>query len=630
VNSNVKTDSKNNKFPLLEKAKSLPTTPGCYLMLGKEKQVLYVGKAKNLKNRVSSYFNQSSKSPKTEIMVSKVVNFEIILTGNEAEALVLENNLIKKNTPKYNIRMRDDKSYPYVVVDWSEPYPTLKYLRRVKREGKREIFGPYPTGSNIGEILRLMNKLFGLRDCSLADFKSRKEPCLLYQLKQCTGPCLNLILQDDYQQRLKIALGLFKGKGKQVREYLYQQMLKFADNEEFEAAAFLRDGLDEIEKFISFSPQKNVDLGNETRDLDIIAYHQGDIEIDISFYLMRNGVLLGNKSFHFPIADCNEDIEEEISRFVFQYYANSHDSLPSLIVSSLSLENRQLLEAGLSFLLQEKNIKARVEVRNPGRNFQALYNLSLQQAIEGQRIRITNQASVYLGLNKLKELLSLKERPKRLECFDVAVWQGSAPTAAKILFEEGIALKSGYRHYHLSQREEGNNDFAMLQEALERRLKEQNLPDVFIVDGGKGQLNVFLKVLQKLEVSVPVVALAKEKTKSDFKSKEIISSQERLFIPGRSNPYILGKNRALLTILTQMRDEAHRFSRKLHHKVFDREQHGHWLDAVPGIGAKIKSRILNKMNMNIAELKALTVAEISAHFEISVSLAQALKQALKK
>lgn len=602
---------------LLDKANALPRRPGCYLMKSSNGIVLYVGKAKDLKARVTTYFQNSSKSPKTEILVGHIRDFDFLLTNSESEALVLENNLIKKHSPKYNIMMRDDRSYPYIVVDFNDDFPRLAYRRRVKREKGKKVYGPFVHGSSIGEILRILIKSFQLRDCTLREFFSRKEPCLLYQIKQCSAPCVGKINKSDYLEDLQMALNFFENKGEESITVLHEKMLKLAESEEFEHAALIRDNLSSLQNFLNFNKQENAELKGEVKDVDVVAYHVGEIEVDLSLYLIRNGALLGHKNFHFPVIDCEQEIESEVINYLFQYYSAGHESFPRFLVTGFCKENRILFNEALETL---GNIEV-VEAKNSDFDLTSLFELTKEHAKEHQRVRVLNEESVYVGLNKLKELLGMKERPVLLECYDIAIFQGKSPTASQIVFRDGKPDKKSYRHYHLSERDEGNNDFAMMKETLQRRVKKGDLPDVFIADGGKGQLSIFQAVLEEANLQIPVCAIAKSKAKGSFKDSEVKKSEERLFIPNRTNPYLLSKNKSLFRILTQMRDEAHRFSRRLHHKTEKKRTLTSWLDQVEGIGPKTKSKILENLELRPDELAGLSKEEISETLEVSIKIA---------
>lgn len=613
---------------LLAKANSLPKSPGCYLMKDGDGNILYVGKAKNLKSRVGSYFNGSAKSPKTSVLVSRIADFDFILTNSEAESYVLENNLIKDNRPKYNIRLKDDKSYPYVKVNKAHGFPKLEYVRRPKRKPGIELFGPYPSGSNISAVMRTITKAFNLRDCSDWDFASRKTPCILHQMGQCSAPCVGLISKEDYAKDVENALKVLKGNrgSKEAMGLLESKMAEFADNEKFEQAAMVRDYIEELQPFLERSFDQKVEFLNE-KNVDVFACHKGERELDISLYMIRQGSLLGHKSFHFFIDDLFDEISEEVILFMLQYYGQCEEPLPELIVADLSKDRAENFEKALAQTVGES---IRFKVATGGRKYKSLVEAARNHAEESQRVRLKNQESEFTGLNKLKDLLNLPERPRVLECYDIAVWQGKSPTASQVVFHDGRPDKKSYRYYHLEELPEGNNDFAMMKEVFERRLKKKPLPDVFIVDGGVAQVNVARKVLSEFGANIPVVGLAKSRDlKQGFRSSKVERSEERLVIPNRSNPYILSKCPSLFRVLVQMRDEAHRFSRKLHHKAEKKRIIRSWIDDVPGIGEKIRTEILKKLTTPKEDLAKMNVKELSDLLGIQVRHAKAIYEHLR-
>ena len=315
---------------LLEKANSLPQAPGCYLMKDKNGRVIYVGKAKKLKSRVVTYFNQSVKGLKTEFMVSHVQDFDFIVTRSDAESFVLENNLIKEQSPKYNFRLRDDKSYPYVQVNWNEEFPRLEYVRRPKKAKGKELLGPYPTGSNISMIMRILTKSFGLRDCSLSEFNSRKTPCLLHQMKQCSAPCVGLRSKEEYEGDLGNAIGFFQGpiKAKRTIQKLQERMMNYAENEEYEMAEIIRDNVSLPEEFLEKSHDQRVENLNSDKNIDVWSYWNGKDEVDISIYMIRSGLLLGQKNFNFVKSELIEELEDEILQKIVQYYSDPEEMYP--------------------------------------------------------------------------------------------------------------------------------------------------------------------------------------------------------------------------------------------------------------------------------------------------------------
>jgi len=604
---------------LLEKANSLPQQPGCYLMKDKNGRVIYVGKAKKLKARVTSYFNKSVKGYKTDYMVSHVDHFDFIITRSDAESYVLENNLIKEHSPKYNIRLRDDKSYPYLQVNWNEPFPRLEYVRRPKRSKGKELFGPYPPGSNISMIMRVLTKSFGLRDCSLSEFKSRKTPCLLYQMRQCSAPCVGLRSAAEYENDLQSAVSFFQGpiKARRTIQKLQEKMLQYAEGEEFEMAGIIRDHIQLLDDFLQKSYDQKVESIQSDKNIDVWSYWNGDEEVDISLYMIRSGLLLGQKNFHFVKGELIEELSDEILQKIVQYYSDPEEMNPDILV--LDFEEEEIQDVSIAL-----NTFGEMKVLGLSKKYYPLIEMCRKHAEESQRIRIANADSVYMGLHKLKDLLNMKERPRVLECYDVAIWQGLSPTASQVVFEEGKPNKKKYRYYHLETRPEGNNDFAMMREVISRRLDNGDLPDVLVIDGGVAQVNTVTAVLKELNVEICVVGIAKSRDLTDFKSVEVDRSEERLIIPGRTNPYILTKCPPLFKIIVSMRDEAHRFSRKLHHKAESKRVLATWLDDVKGLGEESKKKILTSLSMSRAELKAYTVNDLMNYFGIKNPQAKAL------
>lgn len=605
---------------LLEKANTLPQQAGCYLMKDKNGRVIYVGKAKKLKTRVISYFNNSAKGYKTNYMVGHVEDFDFILTLSDAESFVLENNLIKEHSPKYNIRLRDDKSYPYLQVNWNELFPRLEYVRRPKKGKGKELFGPYPTGSNITMIMRILTKSFRLRDCSLTEFKSRKTPCLLYQMKQCSAPCVGLRSELDYGRDLRDAMGFFQGpiKARRTVSKLQEKMMEFAELEEFEMAGVIRDHIQLLDDFLTRSYDQKVESIQSDKNIDIWSYWNGEQEVDISLYMIRSGLLLGQKNFHFVKGELIEELTEEVLQKIMQYYSDPEELSPDIVVMDFVEEEIADFKEALGTLGEMK-------ILGQGKRFQELLEMCRKHAQESQRVRMANEDSVYLGLNKLKELLNIKERPRILECYDVAIWQGLSPTASQVVFEEGKPNKKKYRYYHLAERPEGNNDFAMMREVISRRMDNGDLPDVLVIDGGVAQVNTVTAVLRELNIELCVVGIAKSREISgSFQSKEIDRTEERLIIPGRLNPYILTKCPPLFKIIVAMRDEAHRFSRKLHHKAESKRVISTWLDDVKGLNAEVKKQVLTQLSVSQEELKSFTVSDLMNYFGIKNPHAKAI------
>lgn len=617
-----------DKFKKIEDLKKLvgklPKTPGCYLFFSRAGEVLYVGKAKNLRSRVSSYFNSDHKnSPKTKYLVEKIVDLKFELTETDAEAFVLENILIKKHRPKYNIRLKDDKSYPYVIIDQKKEFPQIEFRRRVKKDKSSLCFGPFVQGSNISKTIKEVQKAFLLRDCSDYEFNSRKEPCLLYQMHQCSAPCVELDSVHDYSMKLELAAEIFKGRPKKALSYLKSKMLDHSESEEFEKALLLRDSIEVIEEFSENFREVTSAEGGRNDDVDLVNFYLSDQEVDLSIAIIRGGVHFGHKSFYFFRNDFEggeEGFDRSLIQFYVQYLISSSDTLPKKVFIQGVEKSDTSSVNGFDYSCKEL-VGQKVKLLYESKKYKSLIDLNSRQAEENYKLRTFEKSSVLLALKKLQSILGLKEVPRSLECYDVAIFQGKSPAASQITFFDGAPDKKGYRHYHLQELEEGNNDFAMMHEVASRRVTKGKLPDVFIIDGGKGQVSSFLKGLGG-GAQIPVIGIAKSKTKSSFKQKEVDSTEERLIIPGRKDSYILPKGSALYRVITQMRDEAHRFSRRLHHKNENKKLSASWLDNVKGIGEKTKKKILMNLKVDKAGLSNMDPEKVCEELNISLSVAK--------
>jgi excinuclease ABC subunit C len=610
-----------NLNTLTSKSKTLPSSSGCYLMRDKSSKIIYIGKAKNLKKRVSSYFTKNhNESVKTKYLVEQIIDFDFVITETEVEAFILENNLIKKHSPKYNFRLKDDKTYPYVQIDLTEPSPKLEYTRKPKKNWKNKllVFGPFTIGSNVSEVIKVLTKSFGLRDCTLRDFKTREKACLLYQMQECSAPCVSFISDSDYNINLKLVIDYLKGRDKKAISFLNSKMKNLSDDENFEKAAILRDDIKVLKRFIADKNlQKNVEGISNIKlyqDVDVINYHYNKEyqNLDLSIYIVRNGLLIGHKNIYIMMSSFDE-ISSSFQKVILDYYQNNSLTLPKILIlpndKNIFKNNTEIttLEEMYHKVLSEK-IKIQCSVKD----FNGLLSLAKEQSVEVQKVRISGQQNVIDGLKRLGELIKLKNVPMNLECYDIAIWQGQAPTASRIVFNNGKLQKSKYRNYHLKTLEEGNNDFAMMKEVFERRIKKDDYPDVFIVDGGKAQVNTVLKVLKENNIDVPVVGIAKAKNKNNAEK-----TQERLVIPGRANDYVLKKNMNLFKIVVSMRDEAHRFSRKLHHKKMQDQLLGSWIYQVKGLSRQTKNKILRTTNESLKELVKKSRFEIEHMFRLN-------------
>lgn len=606
--------SQKTKKDLAEKAKKLPTGPGCYLMKSKLETVIYVGKAKNLKRRVLSYFNKSFKGTKTEYLVEKIHSFDFILTNSEVEALILENNLIKKHTPKFNFRLKDDRNYPYVYMNNDCEFPRLEVVRNItKIKNKRNLIGPFTTGSNITGVVKIINKAFLLRDCTLRDFKSRKRPCLLYQIKQCGAPCVGYVEEDQYEKDLQLGLNFFQNKGEKSLKILEKEMRLLADQEDFEQAAKLRDYIFRLQEFLNVSYRNDVASIHSNKNIDIVNFFAGR-ELDVCIYMVRKGMLLGHHVFHLKYV--LHDFDESVLEGLIQHYFKMAEIMPEKIVVNFpSSTQAGLLEKAINSFDVNKNVSRKVKVIGPHTKYSKVLKLCEKRAKENQKMRLKAKDDSRLATETLKKILKIETDIKFLECVDVAIWQGKSPTASQVVFHRGTPDKKRYRYYHLQERPEGNNDYAMLSEYIGRRVKQDFWPDVLVVDGGKGQVSTVVKALESHSINLPVVGIAKAKTKSKQQKTE-----ERLILPkgvSRQEEIVLKKFPELFKLITSIRDEAHRFSRKLHHKSEKKRLLSSWLDQIKGIGPIAKKKILSHKNVTKETLESMTEQELMESFKLT-------------
>lgn len=600
----------------------IPDLPGCYIMFDQKLHVLYVGKAKNLKKRVRSYFQQKALEPKTKLLVSKIHDIDFFVTKTEAESLVLENNLIKKHRPRYNIRLKDDKSYPYVFVDMSESFPRIQVLRKNKLPKKKSkeslVLGPFPSSQKLHQSVQALRKIYKIRDCTNHDFHSRRTPCLLKQIYQCEAPCVGLQNSEEYRYNLVSALNFFRSHKTFQKQLiaLRELMFEHAEKLEFEKAQIIKNALVDLEQFNEEG--QAVELSKyENKSLDIISWFVGDDYIDIVFYFVKAGKLWGFDHVDFIRKSYLKDhIRDELMPVLYQYYDN-REGRPDYLVLPEASNFKELEVLGLK--VKDANNK----------ELKRLSEMSKELASQKAHARSMGGYSPQRALESLRAILSLKETPLIVECYDIAIWQGEAPTASQVVFVEGAPDKSLYRHYHLEVREEGNNDFEMMREVLRRRLKRNDPVDVLILDGGVGQLNIALKVLADLEIDIPVASIAKSRSKKlSLKSDEITKTEERLFIPGQKEGKTLKKWPDLFKLLVQMRDEAHRFSRRLHHHQMHKRIHT-WVDELRGIDPQDLIKIKENLILTRDEIKKMNIDELSRSLGVAHGVAKKVKSQVK-
>lgn len=577
-------------------------------MKSKVDKILYVGKAKNLRNRVRSYFQSSSAhSTKTRYLVQNIFDVEYILTKTEVEAFLLEASLIKKHRPKFNIRLRDDKAYPYIKITWNEDFPRLYLARKVKKDGSM-YFGPFTSGSAVWGTIRFLNRTFKIRDCTDAVFKTRRRPCMTYQIGRCTAPCVKLITAQDYRIEVEGALLFLKGQNKKVIKVLESKMRESANEERFEVAAKLRDSVTSIKSIL----EKQGVINDKTeKDQDAIGFFGDDRGCLIETLHVRQGRVIGTRPHFFPLLDPqspDEDAREWFVSFLNQYYDENIIPDEILLPIDVGLDMTKLMENVLFERAQVKT-KVRFATDTLGRNLVSMANENAKSHFDKY---VSKSEEKLRGLDEIKEKLGLKKTPLRIECYDISTFQGSETVASQVVFDEGVPSKDHYRRYKI-RTVEGINDFASMTEVLSRRFQhtEYDDPDLIVVDGGKGQLSMAVRILEEIgRQDLCVVGLAKARVERDFQAAEVASTEERFYLPGRANPVVFKPNSEAYYILTGIRDEAHRFAINYHRKLREQASLESELDYVVGLGGKRKQDLLKKF-ASVDDIRKADPEEIS-------------------
>ncbi len=587
------------KNDFLARVAEWPTQPGIYVMRDVSNRILYVGKAKNLRNRVRSYFQDPDKlTPKTRVLVKKITDLEFQVTNTELEALLLECNLIKKHRPRYNIRLKDDKNFPYVVLDFTHPFPQLRITRRVVVSPDLKYFGPY-SGS-IRDITRFILKTFQIRDCTDSKFKNRTRPCLNYEIGTCTAPCVNLVTQEAYAAQIRAAVMFLQGKKQVLLSGLKEEMETASEKQEYEKAKIARDKIYSLQ---SLTEKQDAVLTNSQKDVDIVGKFESGDDIQWAVLFVRAGFLIGRRSDKTTVPA--GDGEEALRSFLEQFYSVS--LMPDEIWVMDDFAGREDLAAMFS-AQASKQVNIHVKRGEKGMRLLGMAAENAKLIYQDAKRMKTDNAT-----EQLQEVLGLVDAPHTIEGIDVSNLQGENPAVALVHFADERPLKSRYRLYY-PKTIEGQNDFGMIQEVVHRRfskLGENPPPDLLLIDGGKGQLNAALKALADLGQEIPILALAKSHVDRAFTRKEISKSEERIFLPNRKNPVILKENNPALRLLQQVRDEAHRFSVKSHRRRRDKAAIQSPLDAVEGVGPKVKEKLLKTFG-DIETIAASTVEEIAA------------------
>ncbi|WP_224983892.1 excinuclease ABC subunit UvrC [Geomonas agri] len=565
-----------------EMIKNFPTSPGVYLMKASDGTVIYVGKARNLRNRVRAYVGDTRDSRvHIRFMVQLVQSVDYLVTDTEKEALILENTLIKQHRPKYNINLRDDKTYFSLRMDMKEEFPRLSLVRKIPSDGAR-YFGPYSSATAAKEVLKQLYKMFPLRHYPLATCMARKRPCLYHQIKQCSAPCCGLITKEEYAALAEGAALFLEGKNTEIARLYRAKMNQASQDMRYEDAARYRDLVRAIE--VTVERQKMVAQGG---DSDVFGVHREGDQMQIALLHIRGGTVTGGRTFLF---DWELETEEGLASFLNEYY-DLDAPLPPQVLIPLPIPEPGPLEE----LLSEKAGK-KVVIAAPQRGPKLeMVKLAQKNAETAAQERLAKESSSATLLTELAEKLHLARTPRRIECYDISNIQGEMAVGSRVVFIDGKADKNLYRRYRIKGVFQ-SDDFAMMREVLSRRFKAETTedqPDLIVVDGGLGQLGVLNAVLDELGVTgVEAAGLAKSRTFRDMESEQISKSDERVFRPGRKNPITLRQSSAPLLLLARIRDEAHRFAVTYHKAVRSKTLTGSSLDQVPGIGAKRKKALL--------------------------------------
>ncbi len=600
---------------LIEKLPRVSTGPGVYLMKDAGGKVIYVGKAANLKKRLTSYFkNRNGKDLKTGILVKKIATFETLLTQTENEALILESNLIKRHRPRYNVILKDDKRYPSLRLDVQNPFPALSIVRKPETDGAL-YFGPFSSANGARQTLHFIEKTFGLRKCRNRRLKERTRPCINYQMGACLAPCSKQVDPETYGAIVREVILFLRGRTPELVRTLKARMAAAAGERDFEAAAVLRDRMFALQRTL----EKQVAVTTDFQDRDVLATVRDENLSLVTLLSVRGGYLMGMRHFRFEEALASP--EEAIAAFIRQYY-ESNRFIPNEVLTPAALEEGDLLAERLTAAKGR-----RVHVLWPRRGERAaLLRMAQENARDALEEWITERSADIGLLTRVQKRLRLEKMPLRIECVDNSNISGTHPVSALVAFAQGRPDKSGYRKYRIKSVGDLNDDYACMAEVLKRRYGKgeasEPFPDLLLVDGGKGQLNIALAVMDELAVSdrFEVAAIAK-------KDEEKGETEDKIFRPGRSNPILFGRDRDPLFLLQRIRDEAHRFAITFHRKRRAKSALTSVLDDVKGIGKKRKTALLRHFG-SLRKIREATVEELGAVPGMNDAAARTLKATL--
>jgi excinuclease ABC subunit C len=594
----------------------VPARPGCYLMQDATGKVVYVGKANNLRSRIRAYINEQDSRYRVKFLMRKVARIDFLVTTNDKEALLLENSLIKQHAPRYNVQLKDDKTYVRLRLNLQHEFPRLTVTRSVRKDGAR-YFGPYASADAVRTTMRQLQRLFPLRTCSDQVLRNRSRPCLYYQMGQCAAPCVGYVDREQYRETVDQVVLALEGRSDELEKQLRAQMQELSDRLEFEEAAKVRDRLRALEA--TLERQRTVQaFGEEDRDVWGVHTHGRFCEVQVLFY--RRGKMTGGRSFSFNQREM--PLEDLLSSFVLQYYSEA-SGVPREVLVPAELEDAEALAS----LLGEAR-GGRVVVHHPQRGEKrALVDLANRNAESSfEEKRLADQANADL-LEQVRAVLDLAAVPERIECFDISTTQGAKPVGAMVAFTRGEPDKARYRRFSIKQ-VEGQDDFAMMREVLLRRYRraidEGDLPDLVLIDGGKGQLNVASAVLEDLGIDdLEVASIAKSRPEENARSPE------RFFRPGRKNAIAPPQNHPAVLYLARVRDECHRFAITYHRSRRGKTLRHTALHEIPGVGPKRARTLLSKLG-SVARVREAPISAIATLPGFSERLAQTVKDHLAR
>ncbi|WP_372810276.1 excinuclease ABC subunit UvrC [Litorivivens sp.] len=594
--------------------KNVTRKAGVYVMQDAERDILYIGKAKNLRSRLASYFRASGLAAKTMALVQRIAHIDVTVTATEGEALLLEQNLIKQYKPPYNILLRDDKSYPHIYVSTQHDYPRISVHRGAKAAEGR-YFGPYPSASAVRESLNLLQKVFRVRQCEDSYFANRSRPCLQYQINRCTGPCVNKISKDAYGEDVRHTMMFLEGKNASVIEELADQMEAAAEQLEFEQAAQYRDQISQLQKV-----QASQWIEGEAGDMDIVAAVIRAGQACVQLLYVRAGRILGSRSYY-PKLQLEETEGEVLEAFIAQYYLASNRDMPRELVVNRPLPDAALLASALTEAKGQK-LNISLNVRAARAKWLSLAETAAEQNLG---TRLATQANTTARYEALQAALSLEEMPQRLECFDISHSQGESTVASCVVFDGSGPLKSDYRQFNIDGITAGD-DYAAMAQALTRRYKrvaagEFPVPDILLIDGGKGQLGAAKNVLE--EMNLPDMLLLGVAKGSDRKAGlEVLirgDTGEELRLPGNS---------PALHLIQHIRDESHRFAITAHKNRRDKKRRQSTLDSIPGVGAKRRKELLRQFG-GLQGIRSASIEDLQRVPGISAKIAQTIYDSLR-